>query len=114
MLAGTYFVWLRRRDTPSRLSRGDWDRLPYTLAAFALGIGTIILLSPGTVSSISAGVALLLVLAGSAELALGIGVGGPMKHAVAGLLHLAFHPRPERFSGVRSTALKPLDLEAKD
>jgi Fe-S oxidoreductase len=34
-----------------------------------------------------------------------------MKHAVAGLLHLAFHPRPERFEGVRSTALKPLALD---
>jgi dimethylglycine catabolism B len=114
MLAGTYFVWLRRRVTPSRLSRGDWGRLPYTLAAFALGIGTIIVMSPGTVSSFIAVVALLLLLSGSAELALGIGLGGPMKHAVAGLLHLAFHPRPERFSGVRSTALKPLDLDVKD
>jgi len=55
-----------------------------------------------------------LLLAGSAELALGIGLGGPMKHAVAGLLHLAFHPRPERFSGVRSTALKPLALDQED
>ncbi len=34
-----------------------------------------------------------------------------MKHAVAGLLHLAFHPRPERFGGKRSTGLKALDLE---
>ena len=114
MLAGTYFVWRRRRGTPARLSQGDWSRLPYTLAAFALGIGTLVVLSPGTVSSIIAFVALMLLLAGSAELALGIGLGGPMKHAVAGLLHLAFHPRPERFSGVRSTALKPLDLAAKD
>ncbi|MFD2270783.1 DUF3483 domain-containing protein [Undibacterium arcticum] len=38
-----------------------------------------------------------LLVIGGAELALGIGAGGPMKHAVAGLLHLAFHPRPERF-----------------
>jgi Fe-S oxidoreductase len=28
-------------------------------------------------------------------------------------LHLAFHPRPERFEGKRSTALKPLDLDQK-
>ena len=54
---------------------------------------------------------MLLLLAGSAELALGIGFGGPMKHAIAGLLHLAFHPRQERFSGQLSTALKPLNLE---
>jgi Fe-S oxidoreductase len=55
--------------------------------------------------------AILPLLLGSAELALGIGGGGPMKHAVAGLLHLAFHPRPERFAGVRSTGLKPLALD---
>lgn len=111
MLAGAIFVWLRRRQTPARLSRGDWSRLPYTLAAFAVGLGLAVALSPGTVSSGLAFIALLLLLAGSAELALGIGLGGPMKHAVAGLLHLAFHPRPERFAGVRSTALRPLALD---
>ncbi len=111
MLTGAVFVWLRRIDTPARLSRGDWSRLPYTLAAFALGLAITIAISPGTASSAIAIVALLLLLAGSAELALGIGVGGPMKHAVAGLLHLAFHPRPERFAGARSTALKPLALD---
>jgi len=51
---------------------------------------------------------------GGAELALGIGMGGPMKHAVAGLLHLAFHPRPERFQGKRSTGLIPIQLAEKD
>jgi Fe-S oxidoreductase len=114
MLAGTFFIWARRRDRPSRLSAGGWDRLPYSLAAFALGIAALLLLSPGTLSSIVAVVALFLLLAGSAELALGIGTGGPMRHAVAGLLHLAFHPRPERFAGVRSTALQPLDLDSRD
>ncbi len=114
MLAGTVFVWLRRRVTPARLSRGDWSRLPYTLAAFALGLGILVALSPAAVSSGVAIIALLLLLAGSAELALGIGLGGPMKHAVAGLLHLAFHPRPERFAGVRSTALRPLALDKGD
>ena len=114
MLIGVHFIWLRRRDTPARLSRGAWSRLPYTLTAFALGLGILVVTPPETVSAATAIFASLLLLAGSAELALGIGVGGPMKHAVAGLLHLAFHPRPERFSGVRSTALKPLALEASD
>lgn len=114
MLAGLFFVWLRRRRPPARLSVGPWQRLPYTLAAFALGLGGLALLSPGTISSLVALAAVALLLAGAAELALGIGAGGPMKHAVTGLLHLAFHPRPERFDGRRSTALSPLDLEARD
>src|SRR5450830_889231 len=113
MLIGVFFVWLRRRNVPARLSRGAWGRLPYSLAAFALGLLIINLPVP----VLSAGVALfalLLLLAGSAELALGIGLGGPMKHAIAGLLHLAFHPRQERFNGKLSTALKPLALENKE
>ncbi|MFA5951967.1 MAG: (Fe-S)-binding protein [Hyphomicrobium sp.] len=114
MLAGVFFVWLRRREPPRRLSRGAWDRLPYALAAFALGLAAIASLPHATLSAGVATCALLLLLAGSAELALGIGTGSPMKHAVAGLLHLAFHPRPERFRHVRSTALKPLDLEGRD
>ena len=113
MLVGVYFVWLRRRTPPARLSRGPWTRLPYTLGAFALGL----LLLNRASASVAAGtftlLALVLVLIGAAELACGIGSGGPMKHAVAGLLHLAFHPRPERFEGKRSTALKPLDLDQK-
>jgi dimethylglycine catabolism B len=113
MLAGVYFVWLRRREPPRRLSRGGWSRLPYTLAAFAIGLAILVAFSPQTLSAGVAIAALLLLLAGSAELALGIGIGGPMKHAVAGLLHLAFHPRSERFYGVRSTALKPLVLDKR-
>jgi Fe-S oxidoreductase len=114
MLAGTLFVWLRRRKPPQRLSRGAWDRLPYTLGAFALGLAAIVALPHAFLSAGIAIVALLLLAAGSAELALGIGLGGPMKHAVSGLLHLAFHPRSERFRNIRSTALKPLNLDARD
>jgi Fe-S oxidoreductase len=113
MLGGVFFVWLRRRNAPARLSRGGWSRLPYSLAAFALGL--LLLTLPLT--ALSGGIAILtlgLLLAGSAELALGIGMGGPMKHAVAGLLHLAFHPRQERFQGKLATALKPLNLEQQD
>ena len=113
MLLGVLFVWLRRRNSPARLSRGAWSRLPYSLAAFALGLLIISLPVPVLSGSVAV-FALLLLLAGSAELALGIGLGGPMKHAIAGLLHLAFHPRQERFSGKLSTALKPLLLENKE
>lgn len=118
MLGGVYFVWLRRRNTPARLSRGAWSRLPYSLGAFALGLFLIVVtirtgIQPSPLVAAASIVLLLALLAGSAELALGIGTGGPMKHAVAGLLHLGFHPRPERFAGL-STGLRPLDLEAGD
>ncbi len=110
MFVGAFFVWLRRLNTPARLSKGAWSRLPYSLAAFAISLflvtQPVVVLANGV-----AIIALLLLLIGSSELALGIGLGGPMKHAVAGLLHLAFHPRQERFNGKLSSALKPLNLE---
>jgi dimethylglycine catabolism B len=114
MLTGAIMVWLRRREPMARLSQGSWNRLPYSLAAFAVGLILLMMLPAENVSGGIAIAALLLLMAGSAELALGIGMGGPMKHAVAGLLHLAFHPRPERFNGARSTALKPLLLDNKE
>ncbi|MFO7909786.1 MAG: DUF3483 domain-containing protein, partial [Halomonas sp.] len=52
---------------------------------------------------------------GLAEMFFGMTWGGPMKHAFAGALHLAFHRRPERFStpagAGRSTGLKALNLD---
>ena len=118
MLIGVFFVWLRRtsliaNQPPSRLSKGGWSRLPYSLAAFATSL-FLVTLPIATLSNSIAVIAALLLLAGSAELALGIGLGGPMKHAVAGLLHLAFHPRQERFNGKLSTALKPLNLNNQE
>lgn len=111
MLVGVFFVWLRRRNAPSRLSRGAWSRLPYSLAAFAIGLLILSVLVSVLAGSVAV-LALILLMAGSAELALGIGLGGPMKHAVAGLLHLAFHPRQQRFNGELSTALQPISLDA--
>jgi len=105
MLVGALLIWYRRWSPPARLSRGPWNRLPFSLAAFALGLLLLGILPIA---------AILLALLGGLELALGIGLNGPMKHAVAGLLHLAFHPRPERFTGRRSAALRPLDLTAAD
>lgn len=38
------------------------------------------------------------------------GTSGKLRHAIAGALHLAFHPRPARFkAGERSTALRPIE-----
>jgi Fe-S oxidoreductase len=111
MLGGSYLVWQRRRAPLARLSGGHWNRLPYTLAAFAAGLLALALLPSALLSGFFAALIMLALLAGTAELVLGIGTGGPMKHAVAGVLHLAFHPRAERFA-TRSTALRPLDLAA--
>jgi Fe-S oxidoreductase len=114
MLCGTVAVAVRRRSPPSRLSRGPWMRLPWTLAACAAGVALFALTALGAplvaAGPVVAMVALLLILTGSLELAWAPAVGGPMKHATAGLLHLAFHPRPERFAGRGRTALKLLDL----
>jgi len=95
MLIGSALMAWRRLAPPTRLSRGAWMRLPFSLAAFALGSGLAAWLAPRSAEA-PALIVLVLLLIGSAELALGIGLGGPMKHAVAGLLNLAFHPRQER------------------
>lgn len=113
MLAGSAMVAWRRLAPPARLSRGPWMRLPFTLAAFALGAGLAAWYAPQGAQA-PALLAILLLALGAAELALGIGMGGPMKHAVAGLLNLAFHPRQQRFEGKRSTDLRPLNLEKGD
>jgi Fe-S oxidoreductase len=111
MLIGAAFMALRRRHPPARLSRGAWMRLPYTLGALSTGL--LLLALPAALSgSALALLALLLVLIGSLELSLGIGSGGPMKHALAGLLHLGLHPRPERFRGGDSAALRPMALDS--
>ena len=111
MLGGSYFVWRRRRSPLARLSRGGWNRLPYTLAAFASGVLALVLVPVPILSGSIAALAAFALLAGTVELVFGIGSGGPMKHAVAGMLHLGFHPRAARFVG-RSTGLRPLDLGA--
>jgi Fe-S oxidoreductase len=111
MLVGALLAWIRRRRPPARLSRGPWMRLPYTLAAFAAGALLFSLAQSQLAGVLAALIALLLILVGTAELAFGAVQGGPMKHAVAGLLHLAFHPRPARFRGERATALEPIALK---
>ncbi|MCM2503757.1 (Fe-S)-binding protein [Aureimonas altamirensis] len=106
MLAGTLMVGLRRRPpTPKRLSKGAFRFLPVLLLAYAAGGAMVALpLSPAVNL-----VGFALALAGGLGLAYQTGAG-PMRHAVAGALHLAAHPRPERFDGGLSTALPALDL----
>ncbi|MDQ7746636.1 (Fe-S)-binding protein [Hydrogenophaga pseudoflava] len=116
-VAGAAAMAWRRRSAPARLSRGPWDRLPYALLAFAVAViltGAVALTGTALAPWL-AGLISLAFAAGVAELALGMGLGGPMKHAVAGLLHLGLHPRPERFGDPRfATALKPLALTPED
>ncbi len=122
MLGGALAMAWRRREAPSRLSAGPWNRLPVSLGFGAVGVLGVALTALFA-SSVAPVLAVLFVAAlalGAAELALGIGLAAPMKHAVAGLLHLGLHPRPERFGEQpvgpgtlrRATALRPLALDA--
>ncbi|GHB01259.1 (Fe-S)-binding protein [Modicisalibacter luteus] len=121
MFVGSLFVAKRRRNPPPRLSRGPWMRLPKSLIAFSLGVFLVTLPTAGVLPEDFGNWFLALVLAGVVawglgELFFGMTWGGPMKHAFAGALHLAFHRRPERFSDKhggegRSTGLKALRLE---
>jgi ferredoxin len=110
-----HFVYLRRRNPPSRLSKGPWMRLPKSLLAFSASFFLVTLPVAGILPADFGGwlLAAMLgvgVLWGVSELFFGMTWGGPMKHAFAGALHLAWHRRAERFGGGRSTGLKPLDL----
>ena len=116
MFTGALFVYKRRLDPPSRLSKGPWMRLPKSLLVFAITFFIATLPVAGILPEGTGGWLLVALLGvgvawGVSELFLGMTWGGPMKHAFAGALHLAWHRRAERFGGGRSTGLKPLDLE---
>ncbi|WPN97887.1 dimethylglycine demethylation protein DgcB [Pseudomonas sp. MUP55] len=118
MFVGAIFMFLRRRNPPSRLSKGPWMRLPKSLMAFSVSFFLVTLPVAGILPADFGGwlLAALLgvgVLWGVSEMFFGMTWGGPMKHAFAGALHLAWHRRAERFGGGRSTGLKPLDLSDK-
>jgi Fe-S oxidoreductase len=118
MASGAFFVLKRRLGgRPARLSGGGFDRLPYSLLAFAFGFILLTLPDAGLVAPYGwtsplglAGLAL--ASWGAAEMLAGMPVG-PMKHAFAGALHLACHPRFERLGAERPVVgLVPADLEA--
>ena len=116
MFCGALFVFRRRLNPPARLSKGPWMRLPKSLLVFSTTffIATLPvagILPEGFGGWFLVGLLGLGVLWGVSELFFGMTWGGPMKHAFAGALHLAWHRRAERFGGGRSTGLKPLDLE---
>jgi Fe-S oxidoreductase len=118
MFTGAVFVFRRRLNPPSRLSKGPWMRLPKSLLMFSASFFILTLPAAGILPADFGGWVLALILLlgvawGLSELVFGMTWGGPMKHAFAGALHLAFHRRPERFNGGRSTGLKPVDLQAR-
>jgi dimethylglycine catabolism B len=127
MLIGVVFVWRRRhaKQVPARLSRGPWNALPWLLGSFALGVALYTVVPAGAMSGGFALLCAVLIGIGAFAMTFGAAKGGPMKHAVAGLLHLAFHPRQERFAATRAgwtgngaatppTALKLPDIEQQE
>ncbi|OYT95746.1 MAG: (Fe-S)-binding protein [Pseudomonas sp. PGPPP3] len=119
MFGGALFVAKRRLDPPSRLSKGPWMRLPKSLLLFAGSFFIATLPVAGILPEGFDGWMLALLLTvgvawGVSELFFGMTWGGPMKHAFAGALHLAWHRRSERFGGGRSTGLKALNLDDRN
>ncbi len=116
MAVGIVMVHKRRRPQPQRLSGGRFTRLPYSLFAYFAGLFFLVARAPlqsdGLLDDMLLVLPIALLIWGLVELFIGMAWGGPMKHAFAGALHLAYHPRPERFQkNTTSTALNLLDLE---
>ncbi|NBA96404.1 dimethylglycine demethylation protein DgcB [Pseudomonas sp. R5(2019)] len=116
MFVGALFVYNRRRNPPARLSKGPWMRLPKSLLMFSVSFFLATLPVAGILPAdfggwVMAAILSVGVLWGVSELFFGMTWGGPMKHAFAGALHLAWHRRAERFGGGRSTGLKALNLD---
>lgn len=117
LAVGSLLVLKRRQPRrPPRLSGGAWNRLPFALLAFAVlyavsTFGIKGLVWNGTVAAVVIVIGLLVAVWVLAEL-IAFAAYGPMRHAIAGALHLAWHPRQARFrSKTPDAALKPLDLD---
>jgi Fe-S oxidoreductase len=116
LIAGSLLVVRRRYPSkPARLSGGRFQLLPLLLLLLPLAAAPIGFAEIGFLPEDAAGnppgqiltSLLLLILAGQIA-------GGPLKHVVAGALHLIVHPRPTRFGAARPVAdLQPLDLDGQ-
>lgn len=114
MTLGFLLVAYRRLRHPSpRRSAGEWRRFVIALGLLAAGLlGWFS--GPLQDDSIRLVVSLGLIILGSCEVLIGMGWGGPLRHALAGALNLAWHPRPLRFrKGALDVGLKPADLAAE-
>ena len=88
MFAGAIFVYRRRLNPPSRLSKGPWMRLPKSLLAFSASFFLVTLPVAGILPENFGGWVLAAILGigvlwGVSELFFGMTWGGPMKHAFA-------------------------------
>jgi N,N-dimethylglycine/sarcosine dehydrogenase ferredoxin subunit len=109
-LTGAWLAGRRRSPRPARLSGGSFALLPVCLAAYAIG-GLLLCLALAL--GIGAGALPALALAACGLLSLAaMAATGAMRHPIAGALHLAAHPRPERFGGGRSAGLTPINVSA--
>ncbi|WP_114391188.1 (Fe-S)-binding protein [Notoacmeibacter marinus] len=113
MLIGAGLVAARRYPHKlPRLSAGRYQRLPFLLLAFAAGgaftAGFGAIGDPLPPLSI---LTLFVAALGGISLVLEV-ARGPMRHALAGAVHLVAHPRPDRFGDDLSTALGAIDLGA--
>jgi Fe-S oxidoreductase len=102
-IAGALMVASRRRPTrPANLSAGKFNALPVWLFCYAVG---------GFLAAAGAGFfGVPLAALGGAMLIASV-YNGPMRHALAGALHLAAHPRPDRFSGATASGLQPAPVD---
>ncbi|WP_411035730.1 DUF3483 domain-containing protein [Shinella sp. BYT-45] len=111
------FLQGRRRlpRRPAHLSGGKWSLLTPAFALVIASFATLsvaVLLETPAAGTVSIGIAFACGLAGLGWLAWTV-ADGPMRHAIAGALHLAFHPRPARFGANKpEAALRALDLDA--
>ncbi len=117
MVAGSAIaLWRRLAAGAGRAmrSQGEWNRFVLMLGILALGLLTWFAAPRGGGTSVMLWFSTAAILVGSAEIGLGLLVGGPIRHVLAGALNLAFHPRPARFGAARpSTGLAPVDLGAE-
>ncbi|AHJ64434.1 (Fe-S)-binding protein [Granulibacter bethesdensis] len=117
-LSGARHVSARRSPTtPPHLSAGRFLTLPLWLGLYLTGgliaaIGAALHgMLPDVLPHAAGAAGAVMTLTGGLALVAHL-PNGPMRHAVAGSLHLAAHPRPGRFEGGRDTALLALDLKA--
>ena len=104
-------IWrrvMKRADYPASRSKGQWQ-----LFGFVLVVAAASLVGWFVTEGKDWGTTLIVAI-GLTYLAASVLWRSPMWHAVAGLLNLALHPRPERFRDCvgHATALRPLDLSA--
>ena len=113
-LAGIAMVaWRRLGRRQAHLSRGSFNALPFALAALtAVLAGDAIRQLSGWIYPVWTQVILAGIGTASLLWLVGTVIRGPMRHAVAGAVHLVAHTRPDRFKGMIDSALMPVDLEA--